>query len=156
MRKRDKCHNCKFCVIRTFGKSIVHHCAYNNDPDRIFLPITTVKKCSECKRFKSRYLEFPINVRSIDHSETDNLEYRDTHLFSPSYGKGFKVKLHLVEEGSKKEYTGHFVADCPTTIYIRYNKKNGKLILSPSTNPAFWVPKLNRLVFGYECWWKKI
>ena len=163
MRKRDRCEHCRFCDRQPVGKAFIrgntvtrqirHFCTINDtDKEGKAIP-TTVDKCAKCKRFKSKYIEFPIQVNSIDHSMTDTMEYRDTYLFGQKYGKGFNVTLRLASGTDNKDYDGHFVGECPTGIITSYSKKRKKLILKPLSNPAFWVPELKRLVFGYECWW---
>ena len=104
--------------------------------------------CSKCKFYKSRYIEYPITVTSI---ETDKIEY-DSILHSDDIGKPVKIRP-CAEEYDGKTYLGIFLGDLPVSSYVSFDEDRAKLDVHHMNNPAIFVPELNKIIFGMESWW---
>lgn len=100
-------------------------------------------ECENCTMYKSMFIEYPIQVTKIDQNPID---YQDC-LYKSYIGKPVKVRL------GKKTYLGVFIGELPTSAHISHNEQTGVLTVNHMTNPAMFVPELNRLVFGSESWW---
>lgn len=103
-------------------------------------------ECESCPMYKSRFIEYPIQVSKIDQNPID---YQDC-LYKSYIGKPVKVRF------GKKTYLGVFIGELPTSAHIVHNEETGVLTVNHMTNPAMFVPELNRLVFGSESWWSVI
>jgi hypothetical protein len=103
-------------------------------------------ECDNCPMYKSRFIEYPIQVTKIDQAPID---YQNG-LYKSYIGKPVKVRL------KDKTYLGVFIGDLPESSHISHNEETGVLTVRHITNPAMFVPKLNRIVFGYESWWSVI
>lgn len=69
------------------------------------------------------------------------------------------VAIRPVGEGGvgKETYLGIYIGDFATGASCSYHDGSGVLTLKVGHhNPAIFVPKLNRVVFGYESWWCEI
>ena len=58
--------------------------------------------------------------------------------------------------GDKKSYLGMCLGDLPLPPMVAYSPKSQTLFVNSRTNPAMWVPDLNKVVWGYESWWGPI
>ena len=110
----------------------------------------TEKQCEQCQSFKSRYIEYPITVNSI---EVKEFEY-NTAL-------GHKVgEIVRIRPCSKKyqgkTFIGIFLGDMPLSPSISFNEKTQELTVRPMYNPAIFVPEINKVIFGAESWWGTI
>jgi len=92
-------------------------------------------------------IEFPIEVSSIDttHLE-DALEYKP----------GLVSVRPCAEEYQDKTYVGFLLGSLIVDVTIGWDPETKKLSLFPYTNPAIFVPELNKIIFGYESWWGRI
>ena len=107
----------------------------------------TEEQCETCPHFKSKFIEYPITVTKIDVQEFDGkLLYRE------DVGKLAKVRPCGKEYGDKT-YLGIFLGDIPHSPYISHNHETGVLQIQAHCNPAIFVPKLNKVIFGMESWW---
>lgn len=102
--------------------------------------------CETCLMYKSLFIEYPIQVAKIDQKP---ITYGDG-LYASKIGKPAKVRV------GNKTYLGLFLGDLPDATHIRYNESDGVLTVDHTTNPAMFVPELNRIVFGHESWWSVI
>lgn len=100
-------------------------------------------ECENCLMYKSMFIEWPIQVTKI---EQNPIDYQDC-LYKSYIGKPVKVRL------GKKTYLGVFIGELPTSAHISHNEQTGVLTVNHMTNPAMFVPELNRIVFGHESWW---
>lgn len=109
---------------------------------------TNEEKCEACELFKSRYIEFPINVTEIEDKFQEWLNYSR---------KLCLVKVRpCAKEYNNKTYVGILLGDLPISLHISYDEKSGKLSVSPHQNPAIFVPDIGKIIFGCESWWSKI
>ena len=92
-------------------------------------------------------IEFPlVEVSAIEFKRKNRL---DT---SSNVGAWVAVRPASGTETYLGVYLGDFIVEC----FPSYNLKNKKISLFPHSNPAMWVPDLNRVVWGYESWWRVI
>lgn len=99
----------------------------------------------ECPSFKSRYIQYPIQVSEID--------------LGGDWAETLGDELVLVKvrpAGEKKTYLGFFLGNLALSASASYHEKTGKLTVYPFNNPAIFVPSLGRIIFGCESWWSRI
>src|SRR5690606_8793234 len=61
------------------------------------------------------------------------------------------------EEFKGKTFLGIYLGDMARTVGCTYERESGVLTVHLAAhNPAIWVPKLSRVVFGCESWWGTI
>ena len=106
--------------------------------------------CQNCVHYKSRKIEYPIMVQTIQFPEMDS--EKDDRI-------GRKVRLMLtedfVESNNERCYYGTFVGDIISFgHYVKYDEKTQVLKIGQALNPGIFVPELNRLVSGSECFWE--
>lgn len=101
----------------------------------------TDKICEGCSMFDSKYIEFPIEVQSINNKVQP--EKQDKKC-----GKPVIVTLN------KKIYKGIYLGEEIVSTYISYNIRKHELELSPLLNPVMYVPELKKKVRGLECNWR--
>lgn len=101
--------------------------------------------CESCDRFKSRYIEYPLTINGIENTK---IEYKQ------------KCRLCAVqpcdEEYKGKTFVGIFIGELPISILSSFNNETGILTNSTMNNPAILVPKIGKIVFGCNSWWREI
>lgn len=108
---------------------------------------TTEEKCEGCEFFKSKFIEYPITVNSID---TSPIEYNYA-LFNEV---GSLVKIRpCAEEYNNKTYLGVLLGDLPVSHRVTFKESEGVLSVKDTSNPAIYVFELKKIIFGYESWW---
>lgn len=141
-----KIRRCKFSHIHLNGE---YHCVEAGwEDDKVV--ITTEDKCERCEKFKSRYIEYPITVNKID---CEDIDYKDS--WHAKVGALVAVRP-CAEECKGKTYLGFYLGDLPLQNTVRFNEKEGVLKVGTLTNPAMFVPELNRIVWGCGSWWHEI
>lgn len=99
-----------------------------------------------CENFKSRYIEYPLEVSKID-IDNDMSGFRDDY-------RGSFVKIRPCgEKYNKKTYLGIYLGDLPKGHRISHNPDTKVLSVSFDTNPAIFVFELNEIIFGCQSWW---
>jgi len=70
---------------------------------------------------------------------------------------GVWVSIRLVDDEYKgKTFLGVLIGEIARPL-LRYSKETKILSVSSGAgNPAIWVPDLNRVVMGYESWWREV
>lgn len=58
--------------------------------------------------------------------------------------------------GDKETYFGILLGEMPYTSHVSFDRKNGELTVGHMLNSAIYVPKLGRVVYGFESWWQRI
>lgn len=141
---------CKFSFGHIRGSQYEYHCVEAGwEDDKVV--ITDEERCDVCKKFKSRYIEYPITVRNI---EDKKITYNGgiSH-----YEIGSLCAVRPCDKECKgKTYLGYYLGDLPVRPHISFNEEQGILKVETSCNPAILVPELHRIVFGYESWWRTI
>lgn len=137
MTKQAKCRHAYINLNGTSENDTCFCLKQNQKP-------VTCEECNSCPMFKSRFIEYPIQVNEI---KQNPIEYNNG-LHASYIGKPVAVRVE------DKTYLGIFIGDLPTHTHLAYLAQNGRLSVSVIDNPAVFVPELNRIVFGYESWWK--
>jgi hypothetical protein len=99
-----------------------------------------------CDQYKSRYIEYPIEVTKIIY-DNDRHGLRDSQV-----GKFAKI-APCGEEHKGKTYLGLYLGDLPINSHVTHSHVTGELNVSFMTNPAIFVFDLNKIVYGMESWW---
>ena len=137
---KERMTRCKFYFpdIFTEKSKVVHKCMKQNKECNTDI-------CDVCKLFQSKFIEYPITVSKINQNEFLDLYKKKV---------GSKVELTLCEKGHEnKKYTGILLGELPVQTAVHYYQQSQELNVSMVGNPAIWVEELNRIVYGYECWW---
>ena len=141
-----KINRCKYSHIHLNGE---YHCVEAGwEDDKVVT--TTEDKCEGCKRFKSRYIEYPITVNNID---VDPINYNDS--WHAKVGDLVAVRP-CEEECNGKTFLGFYLGDLPLQSTVHFNEKEGLLKVGTMTNPAMFVPELNKIIWGCGSWWSEI
>lgn len=99
-----------------------------------------------CDNYKSRYIEYPIEVSKIN-VNTDTSGWRDSD-------KGKFVKIRPCNEKyGGKTYLGIYLGELPIGNRISHNPDSNELNVSYNLNPAIFVFDLNEIIFGCKSWW---
>lgn len=99
-----------------------------------------------CDKYKSRYIEYPIEVSKIN-KNTEKRGLRDSEI-----GKFAKISP-CGKEYEGKTYLGLFLGDLPIGNHVSHNNETKELNISFSTNPAIFVFDLKKIIYGCESWW---
>lgn len=121
---------------------IAYQC-FHDDP----IKGITESNCENCPNFASRYIEYPITVNAILTEEPYE---------NPIRKPGLCAIRPCGDEYQGKTFLGIYLGDMASTPTARYNIETKELTLGKMTNPAIFIPELNKVVWGYESWWHKI
>lgn len=99
-----------------------------------------------CDNYKSRYIEYPLEVNKITY---DNDK---TQLSRDSVGKLVKIRP-CGEEYENKTYLGLFLGELPISNHVSYSENKKELKVGFINNPAIFVFELNKIIYGNESWW---
>jgi len=102
------------------------------------------KKMSLCPEYRSKFIQYPLEITGIDFPESHS-----TDSFSGKVGSLVKIRPC----GDEKTYLGLFLGDIPIGVHVSHNRETGRLSVGNSSNPAIFVPDLKKIVFGMESWW---
>jgi len=89
--------------------------------------------------------EEPITVAEV------KLQRAMSHSMTPP---GTFVSVRPCDD--KKTYLGIYLGDLQTTPLVAHSTKSQTLFVNCRTNPAMWVPDLNKVVWGYGSWWGEV
>lgn len=103
-----------------------------------------------CDDYKSRYIEYPIEVGEI------KIEWDVYTLFNRDYIGRFVRIRPCAKEHKGKTYLGLFLGDLPGGPFISYNENTKALTVKPFCNPAIYVFDLKKIIFGMESWWSVV
>ena len=67
---------------------------------------------------------------------------------------GMLVRVRPVKD--KKTYPGIYLGDLLRSVDLFMGSKSNALFVAQRSNPAIWVPDLNRVVWGDSSWWGEI
>lgn len=144
----DRQERCKY-IHRFMGKNYDEsHCVVDGWKDDKVKTVTA-EDCEKCERYKSRYIEYPIEVSKIN---SEMRKYWD----NDECGQLVKIRPCDDEKYGKKTYLGILLGDLPFMNYITHDPKTLELNVSVSCNPAIFVPELKKIIFGMESWWGRI
>jgi hypothetical protein len=91
--------------------------------------------------------EYPMEVKEF--------QFGNFHIEDPMAGKvGDFVAIRPVgKEHEGKTFLGIMLGDFPVSPIASYRPSTGQMRVVMKTNPAIFVPDLNKVVFGFESWW---
>lgn len=103
---------------------------------------------------RGQSMRFPIEVTGITQSGDTNIMGRSMMGHQP----GAWVSVRPCAAGYEdKTFLGIFLGDLPMGCNASWNRKTGVLeVMMGSHNPAIWVPKLGKVIWGAESFWGEI
>lgn len=113
------------------------------------MPQFSLEKDVECENFKSMYIEYPLTIEGIEN------KFCDPIIRASECGSLVKV-APCGEEYGGKTYLGILLGYMTIDANISYNTETKNLLVSPSHNPAIFVPELKKIIWGCGSWWGKI
>lgn len=142
----DKMTRCRFSGVKFTHDGTIIVCNRTDTQCNI-----TEKICEKCKDFDSRYIEYPIEVNSI------NTVPIDTSFAGVGHTCGEIVEIRpCAEEYNNKSFIGIYIGDLPMMISSSYNKATKAITTQAIPNPAIFVPELKKIIFGAESFWRKL
>lgn len=102
-----------------------------------------IKDCEDCKRYKCRYIEFPLTINELD------IKAPEPWGIDPAL-----CRVRLAKD--KKTYLGIYIGEIPRYTKASFNEESGTLKIFSACNPMIYIPELGRAVFGDESWWNCI
>lgn len=144
---KDKQDRCRFCH-RFMGKNHNEsHCVVDGwEDDEV--KIVTEEECEACNYFESKFIEYPLTIQGIENQKIDT---------SGEYEIGSLCEISPCAKGYEgKSFIGIYLGDLPIGIHTTYDRKSGILNNFAMKNLAIFVPKLKKIVYGMESWWRII
>lgn len=149
---KKNCTNCKysfFTICDTLKNNSEFMKIAESDNNILSDELWNFKESFVCENFKSKYIEYPIEVSKMNIREDIN-SYRKSDI-----GKLAKVRP-CKEEYSNKTYIGIFLGELPIGHSVSHNPDSKELNISFRVNPAIFVPELKKIIYGCESWWSII
>lgn len=103
---------------------------------------------ADCVQFVSRFIQYPITVTAIDNKS-------DRHFSLYPCGQPVIVRP-CGDNPEKKTFFGILLGDLPYMATCAYDRGTGTMTIQSMDNPAIYVPALQKVVYGYESWWRCI
>lgn len=122
-------------------------CRDNPDEDG---RIVTNEDCEACQSYKSKFIEYPITINGIEYTP-----FNQSSLYQHDVGALCAIRP-CAKEYKNKTYIGIFLGELAHSAHVALNEETGILTVSPMDNPAIFVPKLKKVIFGIESWWSII
>lgn len=145
MEKEKKVKRCRFSWPTLSDDELEYICLVDGCEDDKIKKITE-DVCETCEKFNSKYIEYPIEVSKIN----NRFEEEPFSL----YECGTLVKIRpCAKEYNNKTYLGIMLGEMPMGANFSYNPKSKELSIIPNNNPAIFVPKLKKVIYGCESWW---
>ena len=143
----DKMSRCRYrhpYFGTSTDKEVKNHChvdGWENDN------IKTISKdiCENCDKFDSRFIEYPLTINGIENSK---IEYNQECKLCEVQPCG--------EEYKGKTFVGILLGNLPIAITSSFDRKTKILNVSTMNNPAILVPKIGKIIFGCNSWWREI
>ena len=133
---------CRHCMPDLSNERVTFMCTKRNEE-------INEEICQKCNEFKSRYIEYPIEVNFVN-IKNINDSYRKDDI-----GKPVRVRP-CGDEYCGKTYVGIYLGDLFMQNTVSYRRDTMELSVIPITNPAMFVPELNKIIYGAESWWSII
>lgn len=105
-----------------------------------------------CSDFKSIHMQWPVSVDYIIDRARD---YGEDTLYHYKFGTVGKASVYHPNgslEACEAYWLGETVSSLNACILTKMGNKK-ILTLRTMMEPTLFIPKLNRVVFGSECWW---
>jgi hypothetical protein len=144
---KRNCNTCKFSIFKICD-TLKNNKEYQNIKTEGIFDTGKYKFKDNfiCDNYKSRYIEYPLEVSKINKSS----EKRGFH--DSDTGKFVSVRL-CSEEYQGKTYLGLYLGDLPIGHHISHNPETKELSVSFDCNPAIFVFDLKKIIYGCESWW---
>ena len=156
-KEKNKREKCKFChpsidseALKNGNKNCVMFKCFKHRKEDGSCYIVNNEICEKCEDFKSKYIEYPLTISDIN---CENERFKDIYN-DKNCGK--YVGVRICEENNEETYLGIFLGDFPFMNSVTHNRKTNVLNVYPVCNPAIFIPKLNRIVFGMESFWYEL
>lgn len=147
MDNRKKINKCMYCHPFMGRNHDEYHCVVDGWEDDKVKTISE-EECENCKKYESKYIEYPIEVSKIEDNFKDDYSLRNC---------GMIVKIRPCgEEYGNKTYLGIYLGELPIGTFISYHPETKVLSVSAHRNPAIFVPELKKIIYGCESWWGEI
>ncbi len=104
--------------------------------------------CEKCSYYKSRRIEYPIQVDEIKFE-------KPTKIKSSRAGSFVKIRP-CAEEYEGKTYLGLYLGNQPAWNSASYDDEDKILTVKSVCNPAIFVFELKKIIYGMESWWSVI
>ena len=92
--------------------------------------------------------EYPMTIAGVEKVPIKNVSCSKT---------GSMVKIRpCADKYNDKTYLGIYLGEMVVENSVALFKKTNILNIINVTNPAIFVPEINKVVFGYESWWEEI
>lgn len=142
--------NCRYSL--PFGGKKMNHTICMNKKNKQENSINEVyvtnEECEVCECYDSRYIEYPIQVNSIETEKLEGIRM---------YASGCLVQIKpCAKKYNGKTYLGLYLGDLPWMNNISYDEDAKILNVGTINNPAIYVFALKKILFGAESWWCKI
>jgi len=92
--------------------------------------------------------QYPMEISSIE-------KYKSPKYNTSKTGALVKIRP-CADEYKNKTYLGIYIGDIPIEFAVYLHKNTNMLDIMHSTNPAIFVPEIQKIIFGYESWWGEI
>lgn len=124
------------------------YCRHKMNTDNESDSIVTNEECEQCKRFKSKYIQYPLTINDI---VIEKIENHGLHTI------GTPVRIRpCAKEYKNKTYLGIYIGELPIQSTVRHNETENKLIIGTMNNPAIYVFELKKIIYGCESYWQPI
>lgn len=128
------CANCRK-YTPTFDAETSFACACGYDtPD-----------AKNCDDYNSRHMEFPMAVGEIVMHRADTSKH-----------EAIPVAVRLAGDDDAETYLGFMLDGVTSDFSMSYNRATKELNAFVYNIPTIFVPKLGRVVYGHESWWRRI
>lgn len=145
---QPKGSKCRYCHPFVGEDDIEFHCVADGWEDENVKNVSR-KDCENCSKFRSKYIEYPITVNSV--------ETEDIKPYSLGHECGAICEIRPCGKGYKdKSYLGIYLGELPICISASYDPNTGVLKNRAVNNPAIFVPELKKIIYGCESWWREI
>lgn len=142
--KIKRCRYSRMEYSKTSEDEYEYRCRYNKGKEKT----VTKSICKKCKKFSSRYIEYPLTINGIKNKEVNTNGFQEP---------GTLRKIRPCDDKCKgKTYLGIYLGDLPAGIISTFKKDTKILENSFMPNPGIFVPELKKIVYGYESWWSVI
>lgn len=144
----ERQQNCRHAFCYMGKKHNQTYCRHDRESRNEGESYVTNEQCNECQHFKSKFIEYPIQVNKINAERFDNTGLHRT---------GILVAINPCgKEYKNKTYLGIYLGNLPYAPHVSYNEERQELSVKGMQNPAIYVFELKKIIFGMESWWSEI
>jgi hypothetical protein len=94
------------------------------------------------------HVNFPVTVQNLN---------RTVQRVTSDAGIGTLVRVRpATDDPNERTHLGIYLGDMIFDVTVAYSAKSSEMFVSDQRNPAIFVPKLRKIVWGIESWWSAI